>query len=123
MKWYELVALVLGTGGVAGIAPAMTNWMIGAKRSAAVLHAADLKSDGQFRQDLIRQVGELQGRVDTIRGQVDEWQQKYFDVASQNEILKHQVEALVDQNENLKKMVALLEDENQALKKELDALR
>lgn len=118
---------IVGGGGITALMPHILEHYRTRGQQNIEVAGLRLGDNAQFRQDLMSQVSELNGRVDTLRGQVDEWQKLYFQVTTQNEILKSQVEtmkaqnlALQVQNEELKKMVAALEDENEALQKKMN---
>ena len=111
-EWLEIMLAIIGGGGLVAAAPMIRDFFTSQT-------TARISDNASFRKELLQQVGELNGRVDTLRGTIEEWQQKYFDIASQNEILKHQNAELKEMNAELKKMVAALEDENEALQQKL----
>lgn len=120
--WVEIMIALIGGGGIASLAPTVAEYFRSRGQQATTLEQAKIADLAQWRQELVNRVSEQEGRIETLRGQIDEWQEKYRDVSVQNTILKQQVKALEEENENLKKMVAALEDENQSLQQRLEEI-
>jgi len=120
--WLEWVLGLSGAGAAGNLAPRILDYFREKRGQDIELKMSEMDELRQWRGELIAKQAKLEETITKLQGDIDLWQQKFFDVATQNELLKRQIAALTEQNLDLKRMTAALEDENQALQKKLMAM-